>query len=77
MSDFIKALIEKQISQLDKTFEYLFRRYMFMEGKEDMYSKVNRPKSIVFNNQDMRLIEVEQPEEAEIPNLEFRLTKVC
>jgi hypothetical protein len=47
MTEHIKHLLESQIDQLTKTFEYRFRRYLFSENKErDKYSMLKRPSSI-------------------------------
>jgi hypothetical protein len=47
MTDHIKHLLERQVDQVGKTFEYLFRGYLFSESNEkDKYSKVKRPNPI-------------------------------
>ena len=49
----IKHLLERQLDQLAKTFEYRFRRYLFSENKErDKYSKVKRPSPIKFSSME-------------------------
>jgi hypothetical protein len=50
MTEHIKHLLERQIDQLSKTFDYRLRRYLFSENKErDKYSMVKRPSPIKFS----------------------------
>jgi hypothetical protein len=50
MTEHIKHLLEGQIDQLSKTFDYRLRRYLFSENKErDKYSMVKRPSPIKFS----------------------------
>ncbi len=47
MTEHIKHLLERQVDQLGKTFEYRFRRYLFSEKNErDKYSMLKRPSPI-------------------------------
>ena len=47
MYEHIKYLLDRQVDQLAKTFEYLFRRYLFSEKHErDKYQKLKRPSPI-------------------------------
>ena len=47
MTEHIKHLLDKQVDQLEKTFEYCFRRYLFSEDYErHKYSLLKRPSPI-------------------------------
>jgi hypothetical protein len=47
MTEHINYLIQRQIDQLTKTFEYRFRTFLFSEKNErDNYSMLKRPSSI-------------------------------
>ena len=47
MCEHIGFLLERQVDQLAKTFEYLFRRYLFSEKHEPAkYQKLKRPSPI-------------------------------
>jgi hypothetical protein len=47
MHEHIGYLLERQVDQLAKTFEYCFRRYLFSEKHErDKYQKLKRPSPI-------------------------------
>ena len=50
----IKHLLDRQIDQLAKTFEYRFRRFLFSENKErdKCNSKVKRPSPIKFSSME-------------------------
>jgi hypothetical protein len=49
MTEHIKHLLDRQIDQLTKTFEYHFRRYLFSENMErGKYCMVKRPSPIKF-----------------------------
>jgi hypothetical protein len=53
MTMHIKHLLERQLDQLAKTFEYRFRRYLFSENKErDKYRLVKRPSPIKFSSSE-------------------------
>jgi hypothetical protein len=53
MTEHIKQLLERQIDQLTKTFEYRFRRYLFSENNErDKFSMVKRPSPIMFSSNE-------------------------
>jgi hypothetical protein len=50
MTEHIKHLLDRQVDQLEKTFEYRFRRYLFSETYEkDKYAMLKRPNSIQFS----------------------------
>ncbi len=50
MTEHIKHLLDRQVDQLEKTFEYRFRRYLFSETYEKhKYAMLKRPNSIQFS----------------------------
>ena len=59
MTEHIKHLVNRQVDQLAKTFEYHFRRYIFSETKErDKYCMVKRPSPIKFTSMEENKSEV-------------------